>query len=213
MASVLLALLLASAPAPARAAGRGLLVVQVDVVGATVELDGSVIGRSPLRAAVAASAGEHALKVWKLGHVPYLDVVIVERGGRRVVDVLLAPTTAVLLVATEPEDADVLVDGEFVGEAPVELELSAGPHLVRVERPGRLPAERMVVLGLGVVTSEVLTLVPEPGRPRAASRPVWKRGWFWTAAVAAAATTAYFVVPRPIDAAASADHEITVPGP
>jgi serine/threonine-protein kinase len=56
-----------------------------------------------------------------------------------------AVATAQVSIATDPPGAVVLVDGNVAGNSPLVVpRLPAGPHMVRVERPGFKPDERTV---------------------------------------------------------------------
>lgn len=55
----------------------------------------------------------------------------------------------VALVNGTSSFADLFVDGKRRGETPLQLELSAGKHVVRLTRAGFLPEERVLQLGAG----------------------------------------------------------------
>ncbi len=48
-----------------------------------------------------------------------------------------APTEACVNFVSDPQGADIYVDGKFVGNAPSMLPLTAGPHEIRMEAPQR----------------------------------------------------------------------------
>ncbi len=74
-------------------------------------------------------------------------------------------------IVTEPSGAQVAVDGVPRGNAPVEVTLPAGPHVVRASAEGHAPEERAVVV--------------EGGRPATVSIPLRARPdlapWMWGA--------------------------------
>lgn len=45
-------------------------------------------------------------------------------------------------ISSEPEGAEIYVDGKFVGNAPSRLKLPAGPHGIEVQAPGHKPWQR-----------------------------------------------------------------------
>lgn len=64
----------------AATAGPGSLYLTVDVSGATIEVDGKVIGKSPLKTPYKLSAGEHTVTVSKRGLESYSEEVRVRAG-------------------------------------------------------------------------------------------------------------------------------------
>jgi hypothetical protein len=75
-----------------------------------------------------------------------------------------APAT-VLEIATETKDADVWVDGAYIGQVAAvtgKLRLSIGVHRVEIRKPGHFPVQRTVRVekqagGSVIVTAELLT--------------------------------------------------------
>jgi hypothetical protein len=67
-------------------------------------------------------------------------------------------------VTARPEGAKVLVDGESKGVVPVSVfNLAAGRHLLRVEAPGRRPAEEIISVSAGDFITKDYDLEPEKG--------------------------------------------------
>jgi hypothetical protein len=75
----------------------------------------------------------------------------------------------VLLVLTDPGDAEVSLDGEARGRSPLAAALAPGPHRVAVSLPGHRPVTRDVSLTRDRALELNLTLPPFPteGRPAA----------------------------------------------
>ena len=73
--------------------------------------------------------------------------------------------TGTVAVSSDPEGAEIFVDGKFVGQAPSTLKLSAGTHTIQVKCAGRRTWERT----LEVLRDSQVTVKPssEPqGQPR-----------------------------------------------
>ena len=72
------------------------------------------------------------------------------------------PTTAEVMVISEPSSADILVDGAFMGNTPSQLQLAAGSHTVRIEANGKKPWSRAITLTAGgkITIKAVLEAVP-----------------------------------------------------
>jgi hypothetical protein len=72
------------------------------------------------------------------------------------------------------------IDGENVGAVRGPVELPAGPHRLRVERSGFLPAEQDIVVPLGRTESIPVKLDPTPEtRDRYVSAANTRRLWSW----------------------------------
>jgi hypothetical protein len=68
-----------------------------------------------------------------------------------------------LVVQTNVRNAQVTVNGEFLGVAPVTLKLKPGKHEVRVERPKYLPVHRLVDLEADQTFTEEIRMILKPG--------------------------------------------------
>lgn len=75
------------------------------------------------------------------------------------------PPASTLEIATETADADVFVDGQYVGQVAAvsgKLRLAPGVHRVEIRKPGHFPVQRTVRVekqsgGTVVVEAELLT--------------------------------------------------------
>jgi hypothetical protein len=61
-----------------------------------------------------------------------------------------------VLIESNPTNADIEVDGVYVGATPVQLSLKEGVHFVRISREGRIPWERSVKAYNGLTVSPTL---------------------------------------------------------
>lgn len=68
-----------------------------------------------------------------------------------------------LVVKTNARDAQVTVNGEFIGVAPVTLQLKPGKHEVKVERPKYLPVTRLVDLEPNQTFTAEIRMILKPG--------------------------------------------------
>ncbi|MCA9542888.1 MAG: PEGA domain-containing protein [Myxococcales bacterium] len=176
---------------------KGRLLVDTGVPGATIEVDGQVIGESPMRLPFVVRAGEHEVRVTKPGHAPYTATVSVRGGVDRRVQAALPPVAAVLTVQTDPGGARVLLDGRMLGLAPLTVEVPPGRGLLEVVADGYGRHREPLLLGLGEITARQVHLVaaaPQPVTP--AAEPWYRSGWVWAAvgAVAAGAVVTAVVV-------------------
>lgn len=113
------------------AGARGTLVIQTTHEGAEVLVDEELVGTTPLDP-IALSPGSHTLRVRLPGYTEYTDVVQIAAGQTNEVPVDLLALSEVLEVTTTPPGAHVYVDGNFMGESPVELDLIEGTRSLRI---------------------------------------------------------------------------------
>jgi hypothetical protein len=66
----------------------------------------------------------------------------------------------------------VTVDGRAVGDAPVEVQLPAGTHLLTMHREGYVDASTSAVISVGERREVSMRLEPKPS--------IFGRWWFWT---------------------------------
>jgi hypothetical protein len=89
----------------------------------------------------------------------------------------------VLSIASDPAGASVYVDGQFVGETPVNLDrLTAGDHRLRVVKNGFLENGRIVNVGAGKTTAVQVKLTPNDNASNAQVTTTGGGGskkWLW----------------------------------
>ena len=104
----------------------GLLSVHSEPAGASVIVDGESVGKTPLRNLPLAE-GKHELRLEESRHLPIEQTLQIT--GRRVQQQLqlkMAPAWAEVVVKSLPSGADILVDGEAVGQTPATVEILQG---------------------------------------------------------------------------------------
>jgi hypothetical protein len=110
----------------------GALSLHVEEPGAEVQLDGKMVGTSPLALLSRVAVGGHEVHVTKAGFVPFASHVDVAPDVKATLDVSLvrAATTGHVVVQAPPgsESLRVLVDGVDRGATPWEGDLPAGAH-------------------------------------------------------------------------------------
>lgn len=122
-------------------------------------------------------------------------VVPIEGGGPPVnVTVSVQPkaTSGIVRVVTVPNAAFVKVDGEERGNAPLEVSLRSGSHVLDVDAEGHEPSHLPFVLEAGSRRELNVTLEK--------TTPVTKKWWFWTGVgvvSAAVVTTAVILIVQP----------------
>lgn len=144
----------------AAATAKGALLVTADVADADVLVDGSNRGKAPMVVADL-DAGPHLVEVrgGAAGGIWSQTVTVAAGATTKVAAVLVkAPQTGTLRVISNVSPADVLVDGEVRGTAPLTVpDLSPGKHYVEVRSEGFAPGELEVEVVAG---QQVVVKVP-----------------------------------------------------
>ena len=157
----------------------GVLQLGCNVKGARVLLRDKVIGITPLPP-TRLEAGSATLEVELDGFFPQKKDIVVPAGGSLALDLTLhaRSSSGLLVVHTNPQGAQISVDGRAQGTTSpsVELALPAGPHRVTAQRDGYDEASVPLVLNAGSTRS----LNVELDR----SVPLTSHWWFWTGAIA-----------------------------
>ncbi len=104
-------------------AAVGLLSIRVSLPGATVNVDGTQVGVSPIAEPVALMPGEHDLSVMLAGYAPHAERVSIAAGERRALDVALVAPAA---PAQPPFEGPRAVEEERAGLSPTWFWVSAG---------------------------------------------------------------------------------------
>ncbi|MCK5360824.1 MAG: PEGA domain-containing protein, partial [Gammaproteobacteria bacterium] len=88
-------------------------------------------------------------------------------------ELTLLPAWAVVAMNSEPEAADVLVDGKAVGKTPLEIEVLQGQHEILFEKEGFKPVKITQLVSAGNdITVDKIKLYPVDGQLTVNSSPV-----------------------------------------
>jgi hypothetical protein len=141
------------------------LAVESNLQGATVTVDDTVIGTTPLTSPIVVPQGPHHVRVVRPGYATYESDVNVGSEGARVsaqlgwADPIPNDVAAHLVVQLPETGAHATLDGRGIGLEGGDR-LPPGNHRLRVERRDRLPLERSVRLTAGHQASVDVVLVP-----------------------------------------------------
>ena len=117
-------------------AAPGSISISATVGGATVYLDGELVGEAPVTREDV-PAGRHRIRVESEGHEPFESEVRVRPGKRETVEVSLAPLAASLRIESDVPGATVFLDRNYVGTTPVDIkDVSPGEHQLTVSADG-----------------------------------------------------------------------------
>ncbi|MEX2382447.1 MAG: PEGA domain-containing protein [Opitutales bacterium] len=149
----------------------GTLIVHSTPPGATVFVDGRNEGVTPLSIdRIAQGARDISLQL--PGHKPYRRNVVIQAADTSRVDIDLVPIPGSLRVVAIPRGSRVYINGEFEGEAPVDLEeIAPGTHTVRVSSRGHAEQTRTVEISRGRQLVEEFQLERNSGTLQIVTRP------------------------------------------
>jgi hypothetical protein len=137
--------------------GTGSIKVLTNRDDAEVWLDGEAKGKPPLELPNLAP-GAHLVEVRAKGWKPREERVNVQSGQSTVLkldvtDKAIAGTIGRIRVISPVPEAEVLIDGAPVGNAPYESDVAAGPHYVSVQKAGFGRFEKQIAVDEGKTTS------------------------------------------------------------
>lgn len=150
--------------------------------GATITVDGRVLGQAPLPV-VQLAAGAHSIEVAKDGYRAERRDLMVTAGVPAKMSVALAaiPRTGKVHIAASVPQAMISIDGKPVGLAPLDVELLQGGHQLAVSAPKYDVHRSELVVAAGQTRTVEITLDR--------TQHLYQKWYFWTpiAAVAAGA--------------------------
>ena len=151
------------------------ITVDTDIEGVTIEVDGRVVGATPLTEPLELAAGVRAIVARRDGYVTVREEVRVVGGQPQMLSLRMpqADTAGTLTVESNVDGALVRIDGVEVGAAPASRRLGQGGHSVEVEADGYDVFRQEVVLAAR--QQRVLFAELE------VAREVHEEWWFWTA--------------------------------
>lgn len=165
------------------------LTIKVNVAGARVVVRDAIVGKSPLDKPLALKSGKANVLIEADGYFPYQTTVELPGGGGYVVDAQLSSREKFGRIAVRAPKTNVSVslDGQALGQAPLETMASAGNHKILARHPDHSDYTTSVIVKAGEERTVMVTL----GDP-----PLYKRWWFWTSigAVAVGATVTTIIV-------------------
>ena len=154
----------------------GRIVVNANVDGATVTVDGEERGSPPV-VIENAPAGTHAIIVRANGYQEHRETCTVGPGSNCEVTARLTPIGTPVRIEANVNHGEFLVDGEVMGPVPWEGTVPVGSHLIEVRADGYRtyqaqvqlrPSGEVRVFNVGLVGEDDLT--PEENREREIAR-------------------------------------------
>jgi len=160
--SVLGTLKLKEAPPPPK---KGYLSVASTPVGASVDVNGVDIGKTPV-SAYELDAGDKVVTLRLSGYEPSENAVKIVADETATLDVTLTPIAVeeegFLSVTSSPSGANVAVGGANIGSTPIDkYGLKVGPKTVTISLAGYKPAKEEVTIAAGETATVSVTLEEE----------------------------------------------------
>jgi formylglycine-generating enzyme required for sulfatase activity len=142
------------------------------IVDATVRVDGTRIGTTPLPA-FEIDAGSHRLDVSAPNYKPYArDISIEGCGNLQTLDLALDPGWSNLTISSAPAGATVVIDGEIRGKTPARIDLAEGAYEIRLKAAGFKDWRQKIEITAGQpLKLEDVRLEPADGRLTITSVP------------------------------------------
>ncbi len=136
--------------------------------------------------------GPHTVHASREGYQPLFVDSELAPGERERVEVRLRERPARLSVASNVDDAEVLLDGAAIGVVPFEEEIAPGRHEIVVRREDFVPHRTVLDVASGDTARVQADLEEEP-------TPIYARWWFWggVALVVAGAVIGTWALTRP----------------
>jgi formylglycine-generating enzyme required for sulfatase activity len=147
----------------------GRLAVTSRPAGATVTVGSEYRGTTPLELAVPPGAPLE-VRVSLAGHATFSTGVAVAAGQRVEVQAILEMLTGEVVITSQPENAELLIDGSPHGRTGQTVELEARPHEIEVRFDGYSPYRTTVTPEPGLTRAVRATL--QPAGPAALARSI-----------------------------------------
>ncbi|RPI39309.1 MAG: PEGA domain-containing protein [Methanoregulaceae archaeon] len=131
---------------------------------ASVTLNGIYVGRTLENTSLnldAIPAGEHTVALELPGYQPYSTQVSVSPNQVSAVNVTFTPSFGAVSVTSDPAGATIFLDNASIGISPVTAgNVSAGSHLVTMQREGYLDYSASILVTAGTTSSVSAALLP-----------------------------------------------------
>ena len=154
------------------------LAITTEPPGASVTVDGKVLGKTPFIGVV--PPGDHALELKLEGRRRAQAQIMMpddrDLDLRFTLERADLARKAFVAISTEPAGAEVFIDGRQEGRSPYRVELPPGPHVVKLQSPGYKSYEKKFTMpdgnDLDVTVAMVPVVAQGPGALELAVSPI-----------------------------------------
>jgi hypothetical protein len=183
--------------------------------GATIEIDGKLVGTVPMETPFKLAVGQHSIKVELRGFTPHIDTFQVAGDEETELEIDLIPVAGIVKITTAKPGATVKVNGKVVGVTPFDQDVRIGKAEFTVSLPGHETWKEAIDVIPGKAYTYDLQLKELPPDMTGKGPAFYETWWFWTvigvavaggAAATAVALTSDTAAPGPV-----ADFTVQVP--
>jgi formylglycine-generating enzyme required for sulfatase activity len=138
---------------------------------ASVLINGSPVGETPLE--IELPEGHHQLEISASGFKTWKTRLDIQSNEPQTLEVIhLEPADGIMALSTDPPGANVTVGKTFVGQTPLEIQLSPGSqHEIHISKAGYEPISRKINVSSAESTELRVDLKPREGVIRFAIEP------------------------------------------
>jgi len=142
----------------------GLVSIDSTPPGASVQIDGVDVGKTPLRD-LSVEAGARTVALALERYLPLTQPLeVTGRSVRQQLELALAPGWADVTIDSKPAGASILVDGEALGTTPATLPLMGGERQLILQLPAYADAQQALLVTPGKpLQLKTIELQPAPG--------------------------------------------------
>ena len=150
----------------------GLVSIDSKPPGASVQIDGVDVGKTPLRD-LSVEAGPRSVTLALERYLPLTQPLeVTGRSVRQQLELELAPGWADVTIDSKPAGASILVDGEALGTTPATLPLMGGERQLILQLPAYADAQQALLVTPGKpLQLKTIELQPAPGILKLTSVP------------------------------------------
>jgi hypothetical protein len=170
---------------PMPSSSTGWIYVSSSPGGASVSLDGSSVGQTPVSGSLklnAIAVSDHTVALELAGYQPYSTRTSVSSNTVTEVSAVLIPAgtssgKGVMSVSSDPTGANIFVDNKFIGISPLTAgDITAGNHLVTFKMDGYQEYSTSALVTAGTTSSVSAALLPVTPAPKSPLLPLTALG-------------------------------------
>ena len=136
-------------PRRKRRAKNGTLAVYCFIKDARIEVDGKMMGITPLTPPLSLPPGSYNVRVFKRGYQEIVETVEILNGQESDVDFDLIAVAGLVTISANVAGALVAIDGKIAGTVPFDKDIRAGKHEITVQAQGYLPFIQKTLIQAG----------------------------------------------------------------
>lgn len=145
--------------------------ITTDPVGASISIDGELVGQTPMTAEIL--QGEREIVVKLAGHKGWNNNLVVQAGQAFALDPInLEKADGLVAVRSTPNAASITVNGNYYGQTPLEIALIPGQkHQVTLFKDGYQVANKTIDVVSGQEQQISVNLLPSLGEIKISAEP------------------------------------------